>query len=110
VVRTDRLTAGEIRRLHEAARATLRIWIARTRDEVGDGFPEQVSAFRDGMRVHGRFRRPCPVCGSPVQRIVWAEHEMNYCATCQTDGRVLSDRVLARLLGASWKGWGLKED
>jgi formamidopyrimidine-DNA glycosylase len=110
VARTDRLTADEIGRLYEAARATLRLWIERTRDEVGDGFPEKVTAFRTGMRVHGRFRRPCPVCGSPVQRIVWAENEMNYCATCQTDGRVLSDRVLARLLGASWKGWSLKED
>ena len=110
VTRTDRLTADEVNRLYEAARATLRFWIERTRHEVGDGFPEKVTAFRDGMRVHGRFRRPCPVCGSPVQRVVWAENEMNYCATCQTDGRVLSDRALARLLGASWKGWSLKED
>jgi formamidopyrimidine-DNA glycosylase len=110
VLRTDRLTADEVSRLYEAARAALRLWIERTRDEVGDGFPEKVTAFRDGMRVHGRFRRPCPVCGSPVQRIVWAENEMNYCATCQTDGRVLSDRVLARLLGASWRGWSLRED
>jgi formamidopyrimidine-DNA glycosylase len=110
VARTDRLTGEEIARLYAAARATLCEWIDRTRDEVGDGFPERVTAFRRGMRVHGRFRQPCPVCGSPVQRVVWAEHEMNYCARCQTQGRILSDRVLARLLGASWKGWGLKED
>ncbi|MDR7420051.1 MAG: DNA-formamidopyrimidine glycosylase family protein [Armatimonadota bacterium] len=110
VARTDRLTDGEIRRLHAAAQATLREWINRTRDDVGDGFPEKVTAFRRGMRVHGRFRQPCPVCGSPVQRIVWAENEMNYCATCQTQGKVLSDRVLARLFGASWKGWGLRDD
>jgi formamidopyrimidine-DNA glycosylase len=110
VKRTDQLTPEEVRRLYDAARATLREWIERTREEVGDGFPETVTAFREGMRVHGRFRRPCPVCGAPVQRIVWAEHEMHYCARCQTEGRVLSDRVLARLLGSSWKGWSLRED
>ncbi|OFX33002.1 MAG: formamidopyrimidine-DNA glycosylase [Armatimonadetes bacterium RBG_16_67_12] len=110
VKRTDQLTPDEVRRLYDAARATLRQWIRRTREEVGDGFPETVTAFRDGMRVHGRFRRPCPVCGSPVQRIVWAENEMNYCARCQTEGKALSDRVLARLLGKSWTGWSLRED
>lgn len=110
VKRTDRLTPDEVRRLYDAARMTLEQWIVRTREDVGIGFPETVTAFRDGMRVHGRFRRPCPVCGAPVQRVVWAEREMNYCAGCQTKGRVLSDRVLARLLGTSWAGWTLRED
>lgn len=107
VTRTNRMTDDEIRRLLDAARETLTYWIDRTRAEVGDGFPETVTAFREGMRVHGRFRQPCPVCGSPVQRVVWAENEMNYCATCQTKGKVLSDRVLARLFGTAWEGWGL---
>jgi formamidopyrimidine-DNA glycosylase len=110
VLRTDRISDEEIRRLYDAVRTTLAAWIARTRDEVGDGFPEKVTAFRDGMRVHGRFRQPCPVCGSAIQRIVLGENEMNYCATCQTGGKVLSDRVLAPLFGGSWKGWGLKEE
>jgi formamidopyrimidine-DNA glycosylase len=110
VFRTDRISDAEVRRLHAAARETLEGWIARTRAEVADGFPEKVTAFRPGMRVHGRFRRPCPVCGSPIQRVAWAENEMNYCPTCQTGGRVLSDRVIARLLGPAWQGWSLKED
>jgi formamidopyrimidine-DNA glycosylase len=110
VLRTDRITDGEIKRLFDAARDTLRTWIERTRDEVGEGFPEKVTAFRTGMRVHGRFRQSCPVCGAPVQRVVRADSEMNYCAVCQTGGRPLSDRVLAPLFGKSWKGWGLKDD
>jgi formamidopyrimidine-DNA glycosylase len=108
--RTDRLTDDEIGRLYAAARETLAVWIGRLRDEVGDGFPEKVTAFRAGMRVHGRFRRPCPVCGAPIQRVVRAEAEMHYCPTCQTGGKVLSDRVLARLLGRDWTGWGLREE
>jgi formamidopyrimidine-DNA glycosylase len=110
VLRTDRITDDEIRRLYDAARETLLTWIARTREEVGEGFPDRVTAFRKGMRVHGRFREPCPACGAPIQRIVWAENEMNYCAACQTGGRPLSDRVLAPLFGKAWKGWGLKDD
>jgi formamidopyrimidine-DNA glycosylase len=110
VLRTDRITDDEIRRLFEAARATLQTWIERTRREVGEGFPERVTAFREGMRVHGRFRQACPACGAPIQRVVSAENEMNYCATCQTGGKVLSDRVLAPLFGKSWKGWGLRDD
>jgi formamidopyrimidine-DNA glycosylase len=110
VARTDRLSEEEVARLHDAARTTLGDWIARLRHEVGEGFPEKVTAFRDGMRVHGRFRQPCPACGAPIQRVVWAENEMNYCPRCQTGGRVLSDRVLARLLGRAWKGWGPRTD
>ncbi len=70
--------------------------------EAGADFPEKVTAFREGMAVHGRFRRPCPACGAPVQRIVYAENETNYCARCQTGGRILADRALSRLLKASW--------
>src|SRR4029077_11295713 len=89
---TQSLTGEECLRLHEATRATLTAWIARLRDQTGDGFPEKVTAFRGEMAVHGRFRRPCPVCKSPVQRIVYAANECNYCATCQTGGRLLADR------------------
>jgi len=99
---TTNLEAGEIARLHAATRATLRRWTDRLRDEVGDGFPEKVTAFRDGMAVHGRYREPCPVCGDPVQRIRYAENEVNYCATCQTGGRVLADRGMSRLLREDW--------
>ena len=77
-------------------------WIERLRAETGDAFPEKVTAFRDGMAVHGRFRKPCPVCGSPVQRIRYAANEVNYCATCQTGGRLLADRSLSRLLKQDW--------
>jgi formamidopyrimidine-DNA glycosylase len=83
-------------------RWTLGAWIARLRDAAGAGFPDKVTAFREGMAVHGRFGQPCPVCGAPVQRIVYAENETNYCARCQTGGRVLADRALSRLLKASW--------
>jgi formamidopyrimidine-DNA glycosylase len=99
---TRQLTDGEIERLHGATIATLEAWIARTRDEVGDRFPEKVTAFRDGMAVHGRYGKPCPRCASPVQRIVYASNECNYCATCQTEGRLLSDRALSRLLREDW--------
>lgn len=99
---TGRLSAEETERLHAAARQTLLDWIARLRAETGADFPEKVTAFRDGMAVHGRYKQPCPVCGSPVQRIRYAENEANYCATCQTGGRVLADRALSRLLKDDW--------
>ena len=99
---TRSLTDAEFLRLYEAARATLTRWIDRLRAEVGGGFPEKVTAFHDEMAVHGRYRKPCPVCGSPVQRIVYAENECNYCATCQTGGRLLADRSLSRLLKDDW--------
>jgi formamidopyrimidine-DNA glycosylase len=99
---TRALDENEVTRLFEAVRSTLRLWIARLQEEAGDSFPEKVTAFRDGMAVHGRYGRPCPVCGSPVQRIVYARNEANYCAACQTGGRLLSDRALARLLKDDW--------
>jgi formamidopyrimidine-DNA glycosylase len=99
---TSRLDDEEIERLYRAARATLTVWIERLRAEAGDAFPERVTAFREGMAVHGRYKRPCPVCGSPVLRIRHAENEVNYCATCQTGGRVLADRALSRLLREDW--------
>jgi formamidopyrimidine-DNA glycosylase len=99
---TATLTGEEIARLHAATVGTLEQWIRRLRDESGGAFPEKVSAFREGMAVHGRFRQPCPVCGAPVQRIVYARNEANYCAQCQTGGRLLSDRALARLLREDW--------
>jgi formamidopyrimidine-DNA glycosylase len=99
---TGSLPEDEMARLHRAAIEVLEEWAARTRAEVGEGFPEKVTAFREGMAVHGRYRQPCPVCGKPVQRIVYAENEANYCAECQTAGRVLADRSLSRLLKANW--------
>jgi formamidopyrimidine-DNA glycosylase len=99
---TQRLDAAAIARLFEATRNTLIDWTDRLRREVGDGFPEKVTAFRDGMAVHGRFGKPCPVCGAAVQRIVYAENETNYCPGCQTDGKVLADRSLSRLLKDDW--------
>jgi formamidopyrimidine-DNA glycosylase len=99
---TRQLSDAEIARLHVAVIQTLESWIERTRDEVGEGFPEKVTAFRPGMAVHGRFGKPCPTCGAPVQRIVYAHNECNYCATCQTEGRLLSDRALSRLLREDW--------
>jgi formamidopyrimidine-DNA glycosylase len=99
---TSRLTDDATARLFDAVRATLTEWTDRLRAEVGDGFPEKVTAFRDGMAVHGRFRQPCPVCGTAVQRIVYAEKETNYCPRCQTDGTVLADRSLSRLLKDDW--------
>ena len=99
---TRSLNDAEFVRLYDATRATLRLWIDRLRKDVAGGFPEKVTAFRDEMAVHGRFKQPCPVCGSPVQRIVYAENECNYCATCQTAGRLLADRSLSRLLKDDW--------
>ena len=100
--RTKQLTDEEVSRLHEQTIATLEEWTRRIRDEVGSGFPEKVTAFREGMAAHGRFRQPCPVCGAPIQRIVFAENEMNYCARCQTGGKMLADRALSRLLKGDW--------
>jgi formamidopyrimidine-DNA glycosylase len=99
---TGQLTAAEITRLHGAARETLTTWITRLRNEAGDRFPEKVTAFREGMAVHGRYRQPCPECGAPVQRIRYAANEANYCAACQTGGRLLADRALSRLLREDW--------
>ncbi len=99
---TQSLSGEDTRRLYAAVRSTLAEWTERLRREAGADFPEKVTAFREGMAVHGRFRKPCPVCGSPVQRIVYAENETNYCARCQTGGKVLADRALSRLLKASW--------
>ena len=99
---TSSLTDAEVARLFTATQRTLEAWVARTRDEVGEGFPEKVTAFREGMAVHGRYGKPCPVCATPVQRIVYAQNECNYCATCQTEGRLLSDRALSRLMRGDW--------
>jgi formamidopyrimidine-DNA glycosylase len=99
---TGKLSDEEIARLHAATQQTTRLWIDRLRAESGSKFPEKVSAFKEGMAVHGRYKEPCPVCGSPVQRIRYADNEANYCATCQTGGRVLADRSLSRLLKADW--------
>jgi len=102
VTLTSRLDDAERRRLYDAVRATLDAWTERLRAEAGGEFPTKVTAFRDGMAVHGRFGKPCPDCGAPVQRIVYADNETNYCASCQTGGTVLADRALSRLLKASW--------
>jgi formamidopyrimidine-DNA glycosylase len=99
---TGNLRDTEVARLHEATIRTLEHWIERLRDETGDAFPEKVTAFREGMAVHGRYGQPCPDCGAPIQRIVYAHNEANYCAMCQTGGRLLSDRALARLLKQDW--------
>jgi formamidopyrimidine-DNA glycosylase len=99
---TSKLTDQEIVTLYEATRATLQDWIGRLNQEAGDAFPEKVTAFREGMAVHGRFGKPCPDCGSPVQRIRYADNETNYCARCQTGGRLLADRALSRLLKKDW--------
>ena len=99
---TQRLTDAEIGRLHAATQQTLRDWTGRLQREAGDGFPEKVTAFRDGMAVHGRYGKPCPACGGPVQRIVYASNESNYCPACQTGGRLLADRALSRLLNRDW--------
>jgi formamidopyrimidine-DNA glycosylase len=99
---TSRLSDDEVGRLFEATRAVLGEWLERLRAETGDGFPEKVTAFREGMAVHGRFGQPCPVCGTSVQRIRYAENETNYCPRCQTGGQVLADRSLSRLLKGDW--------
>jgi formamidopyrimidine-DNA glycosylase len=97
-----RLSEAELGALFEATQAVLREWTERLRTEVGDGFPEKVTAFREGMAVHGRYREPCPDCGAPVQHILHGESEFNYCARCQTGGRLLADRGLSRLLRDDW--------
>ncbi|HEX4523265.1 MAG TPA: DNA-formamidopyrimidine glycosylase family protein [Casimicrobiaceae bacterium] len=99
---THKLSSGEIERLFASAKAVLGEWTERLRREAGEDFPEGVTAFRPQMAVHGRFGKPCPDCGAPVQRIVYADNETNYCANCQTRGTVLADRALSRLLKASW--------
>jgi formamidopyrimidine-DNA glycosylase len=99
---TASLSDAEVDRLFRATRATLEMWIARLREEAAGEFPEKVTAFRKGMAVHGRYGEPCPICGAPVQRIVYARNEANYCSRCQTGGRLLSDRALSRLLKDDW--------
>jgi formamidopyrimidine-DNA glycosylase len=102
VTRTDRLDDAAIEKLHDATLAVLDEWTTRMRQETGDGFPTKVTAFRPEMAVHGKYGQPCPVCGTKVQRIVYAENESNYCPRCQTDGKLLADRSLSRLLKENW--------
>ena len=99
---TRQLDAEELERLFAATKETLVDWTERLRREAGDRFPEHVTAFREGMAVHGRYRQPCPDCGAPVQRIAYAENETNYCARCQTGGKLLADRSLSRLMKEDW--------
>jgi formamidopyrimidine-DNA glycosylase len=107
---TSRISEGDARALHAATTAVLTEWTDRMRAEVGDGFPETVTAFREGMAVHGRFGQPCPDCGAPVQRIRYADNETNYCARCQNEGRVLADRALSRLLKQDFPRMLLESD
>jgi formamidopyrimidine-DNA glycosylase len=102
VMLTGRIEDAALARLYEATRAELQLWTARLRQRAAGRFPEEVTAFRADMAVHGRYRRPCPVCGAPVQRIRYADNETNYCARCQTGGRLLADRALSRLLKQDW--------
>jgi formamidopyrimidine-DNA glycosylase len=102
VALSQKLDQAQLERLRGATHQVLGEWTERLAAEAGDGFPEKVTAFRDGMAVHGRYRKPCPVCGAPVQRIVHAENETNYCPVCQTGGRLLADRSLSRLLKKDW--------
>jgi formamidopyrimidine-DNA glycosylase len=99
---THKLTANQWQHLFTATRDTLNLWIARLNAEASQNFPEKVTAFRKDMAVHGRFGQPCPTCGQPIQRIRYADNETNYCAQCQTGGKVLADRSLSRLLGGDW--------
>jgi formamidopyrimidine-DNA glycosylase len=99
---TQSMADEEIARLYDATKATLLVWISQLRSELKGAFPEKVTAFHDAMAVHGRFKQPCPVCNAPIQRIVYAQNECNYCARCQTGGRVLADRSLSRLLKNDW--------
>jgi formamidopyrimidine-DNA glycosylase len=99
---THRLTDEEWKRLYEATRSTLQLWIDRLNAEASDAFPEHVTAFRKDMAAHGRYGKPCPECGEKIQRIRYADNETNYCARCQTGGKLLADRGLSRLLGADW--------
>jgi formamidopyrimidine-DNA glycosylase len=100
--RTTGMSDDEIARLYEATRAILDEWTARLVAEANEAFPGKVTAFKPGMAVHGRFREPCPVCGAPIQRIAYADSETNYCAHCQTGGKLLADRLLSRLLHDDW--------
>ena len=102
VALSQKLDGDEVERLRQATHQVLQQWTERLLAEVGDGFPEKVTAFRQGMAVHGRYRQPCPVCGAPVQRIVHADNETNYCPVCQTGGKLLADRSLSRLLKEDW--------
>jgi formamidopyrimidine-DNA glycosylase len=102
VALTSQLSDDQVGTLFEATKSTLQKWVDALRAEAGGHFPEKVTAFREGMAVHGRFGKPCPRCGAPVQRIVYAENETNYCARCQTGGKILADRALSRLLKKSW--------
>jgi formamidopyrimidine-DNA glycosylase len=102
VLLTSRLNDEQIARLYDATQSVLRVWTDRLSFAAADKFPEKVTAFRPGMAVHGRFRKPCPVCGTPIQRIVYAENETNYCPRCQTGGKLLADRSLSRLLKDDW--------
>ena len=102
VKRTSQLSDDEVKRLHDAVVTSLEEWTRRLRDEVGEDWPKKVTAFRDDMAVHGKYGEQCPRCGSKVQRIVYASNETNYCATCQTDGKLLADRSLSRLLKDDW--------
>jgi formamidopyrimidine-DNA glycosylase len=99
---TQKLSEEEIKRLHQSTRDALTEWVDRLRREVGDNFPEKVTAFRKDMAVHGRYKEPCPRCGSKVQRIRYATNETNYCPNCQTGGKLLADRALSRLLREDW--------
>jgi formamidopyrimidine-DNA glycosylase len=99
---TQKLTSDEWQRLFDATRTTLQLWIDRLNAEAVEAFPEKVTAFRKNMTVHGRYLQPCPLCGQPIQRIRYADNETNYCAQCQTSGKVLADRSLSRLLGKDW--------
>lgn len=102
LARTGKLTDEEVDRLYHATRETLEHWITKLREEEGHKFPEKVTAFREGMAVHGRYKLPCPVCGASVQRVRYADNETNYCARCQTGGRLLADRAMSRLLKEDW--------
>lgn len=99
---TQKMHEEEIRRLLASVQEVLHLWIERLRKETGGGFPEKVTAFREGMAVHGRFKKPCPVCGTAVQRIAYAQNECNYCPRCQTEGKLLADRAFSRLLKDDW--------
>jgi formamidopyrimidine-DNA glycosylase len=99
---TQKLDRPAIARLHKAVKEVLIEWTQRLRDEAHGEFPEKVTAFRKEMAVHGKYKQPCPVCGTAVQRIAYADNETNYCPRCQTEGRILSDRSLSRLLHSDW--------
>jgi formamidopyrimidine-DNA glycosylase len=99
---TQKMSEADARRLFDASRAILTLWIARLREESAGAFPEKVTAFREGMAVHGRYKKPCPDCGSPIQRIRYADNETNYCVRCQTGGKLLADRSLSQVLRGDW--------